>query len=75
MDVQADLRLCCSHMARAGFVMTWLICMCILQDASSSEIKKAYRKKTLVLHPDKNEAPDAEEKFRKVLKNTKNVNT
>ena len=37
-----------------------------LQDAGSSEIKKAYRKKTLVLHPDKNEAPDAEEKFRKV---------
>ena len=36
------------------------------QDASSSEIKKAYRKKTLILHPDKNEAPDAEEKFRKV---------
>ena len=38
----------------------------LLQDASSGEIKKAYRKRTLVLHPDKNEAPDAEEKFRKV---------
>ena len=23
-DAQADLRLCCSHMAKAGFVMTWL---------------------------------------------------
>ena len=25
-DVQADLRLCCSHMAQTGFLMTWLIC-------------------------------------------------
>ena len=24
-DAQADLRLCCSHMAKAGFLMTWLI--------------------------------------------------
>ena len=23
-DVQADLRLCCSHMAKTGFLMTWL---------------------------------------------------
>lgn len=37
-----------------------------MQSATSSEIKKAYRKKTLILHPDKNEAPDAEEQFRKV---------
>ena len=25
MDAQADLRLCCSHMTKAGFLMTWLI--------------------------------------------------
>ena len=24
-DAQSDLRLCCSHMAKAGFIMTWLI--------------------------------------------------
>ena len=24
-DAQADLRLCCSHMAKTGFFMTWLI--------------------------------------------------
>ena len=24
-DAQADLRLCCSHMAKTGFLMTWLI--------------------------------------------------
>ena len=24
-DAQTDLRLCCSHMAKAGFLMTWLI--------------------------------------------------
>ena len=23
-DAQADLRLCCSHMAKTGFLMTWL---------------------------------------------------
>ena len=23
-DVQADLRLCCLHMAKTGFLMTWL---------------------------------------------------
>ncbi|KAL4222638.1 DnaJ subfamily C member 1 [Mactra antiquata] len=39
----------------------------VSRDASSGEIKKAYRKKTLVLHPDKNEAEDAEEKFRQLV--------
>ena len=24
-DAQADLRLCCSHMALAGFLITWLM--------------------------------------------------
>ena len=24
-DAQADLRLCCSHTAKTGFLMTWLI--------------------------------------------------
>jgi len=48
--------------------------------ASQSEIKKAFRKLALELHPDKNKAPDATEKFREVAeayevlsnKNTKN---
>ena len=26
-DVQADLRLCCSHMAKTGFLTTWLKCL------------------------------------------------
>ena len=27
-DAQADLRLCCSHMTKTGFLMTWLISWC-----------------------------------------------
>lgn len=37
------------------------------KDASASEIKKAFRKLSLTVHPDKNSAPDAEIKFRQVL--------
>ena len=34
----------------------------VLQD----EIKKAYKKLALVLHPDKNDAPDAREQFQRL---------
>ena len=36
----------------------------IQNDASTSEVRKAYRRLSLVLHPDKNKAEDAELKFR-----------
>ena len=36
----------------------------ISNDASTSEIRKAYRRLSLVLHPDKNTADDAETQFR-----------
>ncbi|XP_045599144.2 uncharacterized protein F54F2.9 [Procambarus clarkii] len=37
------------------------------QDAPLGEIKKAYRRLSLLTHPDKNDAPDAEEKFRQLV--------
>ncbi|CAG2193119.1 DNAJC1 [Mytilus edulis] len=37
------------------------------QAASSSEIRKAYRKLSLQLHPDKNKDPDAEAQFRQLV--------
>ncbi len=37
-----------------------------LQDATTSEVKRAYRKLSLVHHPDRNKDADAPEKFRQV---------
>lgn len=41
--------------------------MGIKQDASLSEIKRAFRGLSIVLHPDKNDADDANEKFRNLV--------
>jgi molecular chaperone DnaJ len=38
----------------------------VSRDASSDEIKKAFRKKARELHPDVNKAPDAEENFKEL---------
>ncbi|XP_055084490.1 dnaJ homolog subfamily C member 1 [Periophthalmus magnuspinnatus] len=37
------------------------------QDAAAGDIKKAYRRLSLVLHPDKNKEPDAEDRFRQLV--------
>lgn len=38
----------------------------VTRDADASEIKRAYRKQARALHPDVSDAPDAEERFRRV---------
>lgn len=38
----------------------------ISKNANESEIKKAFRKKAMEFHPDRNKSPDAEEKFKEV---------
>jgi molecular chaperone DnaJ len=38
----------------------------VARDADQDAIKKAYRKLAITLHPDRNKAPDAEEKFKEV---------
>lgn len=37
-----------------------------LQDCETSDVRRSYRKLSLVLHPDKNKQEDAEAKFRQV---------
>lgn len=39
----------------------------VKKDASTSEIRRAYRQLSLQIHPDKNQAPDAEIKFRQLV--------
>lgn len=38
----------------------------IKKDATDTDIKKAYKKLALVLHPDKNQAPGAAEAFKSI---------
>merc|ERR1711971_800199 len=38
----------------------------VKRDASEKEIKKAFRERAKLYHPDKNDSPDAEQKFREL---------
>lgn len=42
----------------------------ISKDATDSEIKKAYKKLALLLHPDKNKCPGASESFKAIGKSS-----
>lgn len=39
----------------------------LLQDAAPAQIKSAFKKLTLKLHPDKNDSPDADVQFRNLV--------
>lgn len=38
----------------------------VSKNCTEAELKKAYKKKAIKLHPDKNTAPQAEEAFKKI---------
>lgn len=38
----------------------------VSKDASEADIKKAYKKKSLKVHPDKNKAPEAQDAFKRL---------
>ncbi|MEX2373065.1 MAG: DnaJ domain-containing protein, partial [Dehalococcoidia bacterium] len=38
----------------------------IPRDASSDDVKKAYRRLAMEFHPDRNKAPDAETRFKQI---------
>lgn len=38
----------------------------VAKNATDAELKKAYKKKCLKVHPDKNAAPEADEAFKKI---------
>lgn len=38
----------------------------VARDVSDNDLKKAYKKKCLRVHPDKNSAPEADEAFKKI---------
>lgn len=44
-----------------------IVCFLSLQTASLAEIRKAFRQLSVVLHPDKNDAEDANVQFRNLV--------
>jgi DnaJ-class molecular chaperone len=47
----------------------------VTPDSTEEEIKKAYKKLSLKLHPDRNKAPDANERFQECVKAYEQVNS
>lgn len=49
------------------FELDLILSICMVQDAGAADIRKAFRRLSLVLHPDKNSSPDADVQFRQVV--------
>ena len=48
------------------YIMDYYVILGVEKDATEEQIKKAYKRKALQFHPDKNKDADAEEKFKEI---------
>lgn len=60
--------MCNSFICRIKKCKDYYEILCVSKDATDSDIRKAYKKLALQLHPDKNKAPGAAEAFKGKLK-------
>ena len=62
MAEEESVRICKEMLASKDYYQI----LGVAKDASEADIKKAYKKKSLKVHPDKNKAPEAQEAFKRL---------